>query len=67
MNRQEMKNDEKMLLIALKEHGATKDEIEIGITLGLEESKTNFLLEKLQNEGKIEFVSFGICSYIVKE
>lgn len=50
-------------LNALKTNNGQLDEISLGETIGFSEEKTKQIIDKLLAENKIEFQSFGLCSY----
>lgn len=54
-------------LIALENNNEKFDEIELGLNIGLNEKTTKEIIEKLTEEGKIEFKSFGLCSYQIRK
>ena len=58
-----MITDKEKYLMALKSNNGLLDEITLGKTIGFTEDKTNQLIDELVTEGKIEFQSFGLCSY----
>jgi len=62
-----MTTDKDKYLAALKNNNGQLDEIALGETLGFTSDKTNQIIEELTNEGKIEFQSFGLCSYKVRQ
>ena len=62
-----MITDKEKYLTALKANNGQLDEIALGETIGFTEEKTNQLTDELVNEGKIEFQSFGLCSYRVRQ
>jgi DNA-binding Lrp family transcriptional regulator len=59
-----MKDKEKYL-IALKQNNGEQDEYTLGEMLGFTDEQTKQIIEELEQEGKIEFISFGLCSYQV--
>lgn len=50
-------------LKAMRINNGILDEIEIGYSLGLDESSTRKIISRLLSEFKIEFVSNGHCNY----
>ncbi len=62
-----MTTDKDKYVLALKSNNGQLDEIALGETIGFTEDKTNQLIDELVNEGKIEFQSFGLCSYKVRQ
>ena len=54
-------------LEALKSNNGKLDEITLGESLGFTADATSRIIEELMNEGKIEFQSFGLCSYKVRQ
>ena len=54
-------------LIALENNQEEFDEIGLGLNIGFDEKTTKEIIEKLVEEGKIEFKSFGLCSYQVRK
>jgi hypothetical protein len=54
-------------LFALQNNNDKFDEIELGLNIGFDEKKTNEIITKLLEDGKIEFMSFGLCSYKSKK
>jgi hypothetical protein len=62
-----MTTDKEKYLAALKANDGKLDEITLGKSIGFTENKTNELIDELVNEGKIEFQSFGLCSYRVRQ
>ena len=54
-------------LNALKTNNGQLDEISLGVTLGFSEEKTKQIINQLLVENKIEFQSFGLCSYRLSE
>jgi len=62
-----MKTDKEKYLAELKANNGQLDEIALGETIGFTADKTNQIIDELVNEGKIEFHSFGLCSYRVRE
>jgi hypothetical protein len=62
-----MTTDKEKYLAALKANDGRLDEITLGKSIGFTEDKTNELIDELVNEGKIEFQSFGLCSYRVRQ
>ena len=59
-------NKEKYFL-ALKNSNGQLDEIALGESIGFTNDQTIQIIEELVNEGKIEFQSFGLCSYRVRQ
>ena len=57
-----MDNNQKYLN-ALKANNGQLDEISLGESLGLSEEQTNQIIAELLADNKIEFQSFGLCSY----
>ena len=62
-----MTTDKEKYLQSLNANNGQLDEIALGETIGFTEDKTNQLIDELVNEGKIEFQSFGLCSYRVRQ
>jgi hypothetical protein len=60
-----MTSDSEKYLKALKENNGQLDETSVGLSIGLSEEKTSNVIDELVNERKIEFQSFGLCSYRV--
>ncbi|GAA3927509.1 MULTISPECIES: DUF7343 domain-containing protein [Chitinophaga] len=60
-----MISDKEKYLMALKKNNGRIDEISIGLNIGFSDEKTTQIIAELVNEGKIEFQSFGLCSYRV--
>ena len=60
-----MTADKEKFYLALKNNNGQLDEIDLGEGIGLTSDKTTQIFEELVNEGKIEFQSFGLCSYKV--
>ena len=50
-------------LNALEKNNDKLDEIALGENIGLNENETKELIDILIKENKIEFKSFGLCSY----
>jgi hypothetical protein len=62
-----MTTDNEKYLSALKNNNGKLDEITLGESIGFTNDKTTQIIHELINEGKIEFQSFGICSYIIRQ
>ena len=62
-----MTTDKEKYFAALKANNGQLDEIALGESIGFTQDKTNQLIDELVNEGKIEFQSFGLCSYRVRQ
>lgn len=60
-----MEDKKKQLLLALKRNNGKIDEGTIGASIGLSEKELDQALTELVDEGKLEFQSFGVCSYRV--
>jgi polyhydroxyalkanoate synthesis regulator phasin len=58
-----MENEKQTFLEALKGNNGKLDELSLGTSLGFTEIKTKQIIDELVKEGKIEFQSFGLCSY----
>jgi len=61
-----MATEKDKYLVALKNNNGLLDEIALGESLGFTADKTSQIIEELVNEDKIEFQSFGLCSYKVR-
>ena len=62
-----MTTDKEKYFLALKNNNGQLDEIALGESIGFTSDKTTQIIEELVNEGKIEFQSFGLCSYRVRQ
>lgn len=62
-----MNNDKQKYLAALKANNGQLDEIALGEKLGFTDEQTNQIIADLLADNKIEFQSFGLCSYRPKE
>lgn len=62
-----MTTDKEKYFLELKNNNGQLDEIALGESIGLTSDNTNQIIEELVNEGKIEFQSFGLCSYRIKQ
>ena len=62
-----MTTEKEKYLQALKINNGQLDEIALGEEIGLTEDEINQIIDQLVTEGKIEFQSFGLCSYRVRE
>jgi hypothetical protein len=62
-----MNSDKQKYLTALKANNGQLDEIALGEKLGFTEVQTNQIIADLLTDNKIEFQSFGLCSYRPKE
>jgi hypothetical protein len=60
-------DDKEKFLSALKANKGELEEYDLGAALGFTDERTKSILEDLLKEGKIEFVSFGLCSYRIPE
>jgi hypothetical protein len=58
-----MNTDKDKYLAALKGNNGQLDEVTLGQTIGLTNEQTEKIINELEDEGKIEFQSFGVCSY----
>lgn len=56
--------DKQLYLQALSLNKNNVDEYVVGTALGFDNSYTEFIIQHLLAEGKIEFRSFGLCSYV---
>lgn len=64
---QQQKTEAEKYLMALVTDNGMVDEFEIGANLGFNEEKTKQIIDELLKSGMIEFRSFGLCSYQVRE
>ncbi len=62
-----MNNGKQKYLAALQANNGQLDEITLGVKLGFSEEQTNQIIADLLADNKIEFQSFGLCSYRPKE
>ena len=62
-----MTTDKEKYFLALKNNNGQLDEITLGESIGFTSDKTTKIIDELVNEGKIEFQSFGLCSYRVRQ
>ena len=58
-------SEKQKYLAALAANDGRVDEYSLGEALSFTDSKTKQILDALEQEGKIEFQSFGVCSYRV--
>ena len=62
-----MEKDKQSFLEALRINNGKVDEYTLGNALGFADDKVKKIIDVLVQEGKIEFQSFGLCSYKVKQ